>query len=136
MNVTASRNLHPLRPPTSHAPAFTGGLERLIQSNLSNNDVGIDEYQLNGKDIGKLPDAARKFYFAQVKDARDNDGTPAAYQFDLSEVNKNLGGKAFAVRWTSEDGQMDRIWLYGQNGTKLAKGSTNDAGTNLTWTKL
>jgi hypothetical protein len=40
------------------------------------------------------------------------------------------------VRWTSEDGQQDRIWLYGQTGLKLAKGSTNDASPNYSWGKF
>ena len=116
-----------------HVPHYATRLEGLIQDNLSNNDVGVDEYELVKHDLAKLPRDAQKLYFAQVEDARDNDGTPRAYEFALSEMYPGAKGSAFAVRWTSEDGEQEKFWLFNAAGKKFATGSTMKAGTDLTW---
>jgi hypothetical protein len=114
----------------SPTPHWAKKVEADIQDRLSNSDVGIDESEVAQKDLGKFPDEARKLYFAQQTDARDNDGQVRAYEFPIDK--KHSG---FAVRWTSEDGQLDRIYLFNSQGKSVSTGHTDDAGTDLSWKK-
>lgn len=117
----------PVEQPTPH---WAKTVEKDIQDRLSNSDVGIDQSEVAQKDLGKFPDEVRKLYFAQQSDARDNDGSVAAYEFPLTKTRS-----AFAVRWTSEDGQLDRIYLFNSQGKSVSTGHTDDASKHLSWKK-
>ena len=129
--------------PSAHAvaPKWLAGLEKLTRAQADN----LDAYEKVGPNssasdsakgkaaIAAMPKSVRDFFAKQESAARDNDGAPALLRFNLSEISPKLHGSAYAVRWTSEDQSLDRLFVYDQTGKEVAKGTT-DTGGDYKWT--
>jgi hypothetical protein len=125
---------------SSKPDAWMPGLEKLVKAQAGK----LDRYEQIGANtdanspkgraaLANLPAGVREFFNKQLGAIADNDGSAAAYKFPLSDLSPNLKGAAFAVRWTSEDGSLDRLWVFDSSGKGIAKGTTDSAG-DLSWT--
>lgn len=139
--IAANRTAN--RPPAPAAAGTSGlvkGLAKLIDEQADNLDAyelvgpdAADAGSAKGKAIAKsFPQAAQAFFQKQLDAARDNDGSPALLKIPLSEVSDKLKGSAFVVRWTSEDQNLDRLFVFDRAGKPIAKGWT-DTGADFKW---
>jgi len=126
--------------PAQKTPTWAAGLAKLVEDECDN----LDHYELVGPNSAdpaskkgkaleaKFPKAVREFFEKQETALADNDGSAALLKFPLSEVKKGLKGDAIAVRWTSEDQTLDRLFVFDSKGTPVEKGWT-DVGANFKW---
>jgi hypothetical protein len=122
------------------APAWTKGLAKLVSEQADNLDAyehvgpnATDANTAKGKAlIATFPKAVQDFFKKQQIALRDNDGDAALLKFPLKEISPNLKGNALAVRWTSEDGTLDRLFVFDATGKPVTKGWT-DTGANFKW---
>jgi hypothetical protein len=127
--------------PAEQKPAtWMKGLARLVGNESDN----LDHYELTGPNsadpssaqgkaiAAKFPASVQGFFKKQLDALADNDGSAALLKFPLSEVDSKLKGNAIAVRWTSEDQNLDRLFVFDQSGKPVAKAWT-DTGANFKW---
>ena len=138
--LNSSHVNHAAKAAASKPPLWTKGLEKLVKEQGDNLDsyehVGpnaTDPSSAKGKAfVATLPKAVREFFAKQEGALADNDGTAAVLKIPLSEVSPHLKGNAIAVRWTSEDQSLDRLFVFTSSGEPVAKGWT-DGKADFKW---
>jgi hypothetical protein len=123
---------HTSKPP----PAWMHGLTKVVNEHRST----LSQWEQLGPDsadattpqgaalLAKFPAGVQAFFKSQMSAAADNDGSVALLKIPLSSVSSRLHGAATAVRWTSEDQQLDRLFVYDTHGKPLTKGWTDTGG--------
>src|SRR5438874_7727413 len=140
IKATSQQPTHSAAHHANKAPEWMHGLEKLIHRDAQTLNkfelVGpnsSDPASASGKTaLAGAPASVRDFMNKQDTALADNDGSAALYKFPLKDVSSKLKGDAWAVRWTSEDGQLNRMWIFDAAGHGVAKGSSETGGA-LTW---
>jgi hypothetical protein len=92
------------------APAWLKSFEHLTRTQLS---------RLPAPAASTLPKSVATFWKQQQDALADNDGSAAIMK---------IGSKGYAIRWTSEDSSLDRLFVYDHAGKPVAKGWTDTGG--------
>jgi hypothetical protein len=119
--ATARRPVAHHPKPSTTVPTWMKAVTKLTRAQLQRHELHVDTAK--GKaELAKAPASVQAFFKLQQAATADNDGDATVMKLPAGKTT------AYAVRWVSEDGSLDRLFVYDHLGKPVAKGWTDEGG--------